>query len=70
MAEFSEYVETKTNNSPEKQQPVLKLLSESKSDVDDEKVGNESNSELREFKINEMKAEGLTEIQGMTQTFD
>ena len=70
VTEFSQYVETRTNNSPDKPQPVLKLLSDSKSNLEEEKVGCESNSELREFKINEMKAEGLTEIQGMTQTFD
>jgi len=63
VTEFSQYLDTKTINSPEKQQPVLKLLSASP--PEGETIANDSNSELREFKEIERMASG--EIQTETQ---
>ena len=71
VTEFSQFVETKTNQSPEKrpQQPVLKLLSESP--LEAETIANESNSELREFKMIEKITSENADAQGTrTQPYD
>ena len=68
VTEFSQYVETRTNNSPEKPQPAREERSESPRAG--EAIANETTSELREFKMNEKMVSDPTEIHLATQTLD